>query len=95
MKKCVNTSKLGLWVEFFVVTVIDIHQLNLGLFGTSKFLVENSLKICVFFIFFSNKSTIFNVFKEKSIPNEKQRYFIVGHCIIFSNFFCLVMSYEP
>ncbi len=33
--------------------------------------------------------------KKKPIPNEKERDFIVGHCIIFSDFFCLVMSYQP
>jgi hypothetical protein len=31
----------------------------------------------------------------KPILDEKERDFIVGHCIIFSDFFCLVMSYEP
>jgi hypothetical protein len=30
MKNCVHTSKLGLQVEFFVVTIIDIHQFILG-----------------------------------------------------------------
>jgi hypothetical protein len=38
-------------MNFFVVTIIDIHQLNLGPFGSLRFLVENSLKICVSFIF--------------------------------------------
>ncbi len=33
--------------------------------------------------------------KKKPIPNERKRDFIVGHYIIFSIFFCLVMSYEP
>jgi hypothetical protein len=33
--------------------------------------------------------------KKKPIPNERERDFIVGHYIIFSDFFCLVMSYEP
>jgi hypothetical protein len=33
--------------------------------------------------------------KKKPIPNEREKDFIVRHCIIFSNFFCLVMSYEP
>ncbi len=33
--------------------------------------------------------------KKKPIPNERERDFIVGHCIIFSDFFYLVMSYEP
>jgi hypothetical protein len=33
----------------------------------------------------------------KKIPilNEREREFIIGHCTIFSDFFCLVMSYEP
>jgi hypothetical protein len=33
--------------------------------------------------------------KKKPIPNERERDFIVGHCIIFSNFFFLIMIYEP
>jgi hypothetical protein len=33
--------------------------------------------------------------KKKPIPNERERDYIVGNCIIFSAFFCLVMSYEP
>ncbi len=44
MKKCIYTSKLELWVEFFVVNDIDIHQLNLRTFRSSEFLVENSLQ---------------------------------------------------
>ncbi len=32
--------------------------------------------------------------KKKPIPNDKERDFIVGHCIIFSDFLYLVMSYE-
>jgi hypothetical protein len=31
--------------------------------------------------------------KKKPIPNERERDFIVGHCSIFPNFFCLIMSY--
>jgi hypothetical protein len=82
--------------EFFVVTIIDIHQMNLGAFGNLKFLVEDSLKIFVFFLFFNNNGKIFYVFeKKKPIPNEREKYFIIGHCIIFLDFFCLVMFYEP
>jgi hypothetical protein len=33
--------------------------------------------------------------KKKPIPNEREKYFIIGHCIIFSDLFILVMSYEP
>jgi hypothetical protein len=33
--------------------------------------------------------------KKKPIPNEKKKIFVVGYCIIFSDFFCLIMSYEP
>jgi hypothetical protein len=36
---------------WFVVTIIDIYQMNLGPFGSLNFLVENSLKICVFSFF--------------------------------------------
>jgi hypothetical protein len=39
-------------VNFFVVIIIDIHQLNLGAFGSLKILVKKSLKN-VFFSFFS------------------------------------------
>jgi len=79
-------------VNFFVVTIIDIHQMNLGPFGHLNFLVENSY---VFFSFFSIiKAKYFMCLKKKPIENERERDFIVAHCIIFSNFFCLVMSYE-
>jgi hypothetical protein len=53
-------------VNFFVVTIIDINQMNLGPFESLKILAENSLKLCVFFIFFSTKSQIFYVFEEKT-----------------------------
>jgi hypothetical protein len=33
--------------------------------------------------------------KKKPVPNERERNVIVGHYIIFSDLFCLVMSYEP
>jgi hypothetical protein len=58
-----------------VVTIIDIHQLNLGPFGTLKFLAKNSLKICVFFIFFNNESKTFYVFEEKSNTKSKKKRF--------------------
>jgi hypothetical protein len=38
-----------------MVTIIDIHQLNLGPFGSLKILVENSLEICFFLIFLAKK----------------------------------------
>jgi len=60
-------------VKFFVLTIIDIHQLNLGLFGSFKILVENSLKICVFFIFINNKSKIFYVFILKNQYQMKDK----------------------
>ncbi len=34
-----------------MVNDIDIHQLNMASFESLNFLVENSLKICVFFFF--------------------------------------------
>jgi hypothetical protein len=71
-------------VKFFVVA---INQLNLRPFGSLKLLVENSLKICGFFIFFSNKGKIFYVFKEKINTKRREKDFIVEHCIIFSIFF--------
>jgi hypothetical protein len=49
-----------------MITIIDIHQLNLGTFGSLKILAENSLNICVFFLFFNNKGKIFDVFEEKT-----------------------------
>jgi hypothetical protein len=58
-------------------------------------LVENSLKICVFLKKSAMKEKYFMYLKKKPIPNERKKDFIVGHCIIFSNFFFLVMSYEP
>jgi hypothetical protein len=68
--------------------------MNLGPFGSLNFLVENSLKMC-FFIFLAIKAKYLMYLKEKPIPIERERDFIVRHCTIFSNFFCLIMSYEP
>jgi hypothetical protein len=42
MKDCIHISKLGLWAKFFVVTIIDIHKINLRPFRSLKYLVENS-----------------------------------------------------
>ncbi len=82
-------------MKCFLVIIIGIHQMNLGPFGSLKFLVENSLK-CVFFSFFSTiKAKYFMYLKKIPIPNEGEKYFIIEHCIIFSDFFCLIMSYEP
>jgi hypothetical protein len=64
-ENCIHTSKLGSWVKFCVVTIIDINQLNLGLFGGLTFLVESSLKICVFFIFSTIKAKYFMYLKKK------------------------------
>ncbi len=82
-------------MKLFVVTIIDIHQLNLGPFGSFKFLVKNSLKNVFFFIFLAIKEKYFMYLKKKPIRNEREKDFIIGHCIIFSDFFCLIMSYEP
>ncbi len=46
MKNCKYTSKLRLQMVF--MNDIDIHQLNLGPFGSVKHLVENPFKKCVF-----------------------------------------------
>jgi thioredoxin-related protein len=76
-----------------VVTIIDIHQLNLGPFGSLNFWLKIHSKYVFFFSAIKAKYCMY--LKKKLIPNEKERDFIVGHCIIFSDFFCLVMSYEP
>jgi hypothetical protein len=39
----------------------------------------------------NNKGKIFYVFKEKTY---QMKVFIVGHCIIFSDLFCLIFFYE-
>jgi hypothetical protein len=77
-----------------MVTIIDIHQLNLGPFGNLHLLAENSLKKIFFFIFFNNKNKLFYALKEKTTPIERKKDLIVEHCIIFFNFLFLVMSYE-
>jgi hypothetical protein len=63
--------------------------LNLRPFGSSKILVEDSLKRFFFPIFPTIKAKKMYL-KKKPILNEKERDFIIGHCIILSNFFCLV-----
>jgi hypothetical protein len=85
----------GIFGEIFCGQWYYIHQLNIGPFGGLKFLVENSLKICVFFMFFNNKGKIIYVFKEKSNIKWKKNKFYSWALHFFSDFFCLVMSYEP
>jgi hypothetical protein len=58
--------------------------MNLGSFGSLNFLVENSLKICVFSFFSAIKAKYFMYLTKKQIQNEREREFIVGHCTIFS-----------
>jgi len=53
-------------VKCFLVIIIGIHQMNLGPFGSLKFLVENSLKCVFFFIFFNNKGKIFYLFEKNT-----------------------------
>jgi hypothetical protein len=55
---------------------------NLRQFGSLNFWLKIHLK----YVFFKKKI---------NNKNEIERNFIVGHCIIFSNFFCLIISYEP
>jgi hypothetical protein len=60
-------------------------------------LVENSLKNVFFSFILTIKAKYFMCLKKKPIPNEKKKKkkkkkkkdLIVGHCIIFSNFFFL------
>jgi hypothetical protein len=51
LKICIYTSKLTLWVNFFMVYDIDTHQLNLRPFRNLKFLDEILFKNCVFCIY--------------------------------------------
>jgi hypothetical protein len=77
-----------------VVTIIDINQ-NLGPFESLKFLAENSLKLSVFFFFFSTKSQIFYVFEEKTNTKRKRKRFYSWKLHHFFRFIFLVMCYEP
>jgi hypothetical protein len=54
-----------------MVTNIDIQQLNLGPFGSLKFLVENLLKVCFFSFFSAIKEKYIMYLKKKPIPNER------------------------
>jgi hypothetical protein len=67
------------WI-FFMMYDIDIHQLILGQFRNWKFLDEIPLKKCLK--------------KKKKLSFQRRGDFIDGHCIKFSNFFCLVMFHE-
>jgi hypothetical protein len=70
-------------VDFFVVTIIDIHQLNLGPFGGLNFLLKIHSKY-VFFSFVSEikeKYCMYLFFKP--IPNEKERDFKLGIALFF------------
>jgi hypothetical protein len=42
----------------------------------------------------NNQGKIIYVFKEKNQYQMKEKEILL-HCIMFLNFFCLVMSYEP
>jgi hypothetical protein len=54
---------------FFVVSGIDVHQLNLKPFRSLQFLVENPFKKCVFFALLK-QNCIINFFFGKK-PNGK------------------------
>ncbi len=59
-------------MEFFVVTIIDIHQLNLGPFGSLNFWLKIHSKF-VFFSFFSTIKTKYCMYlKKKPIQNEEK-----------------------
>ncbi len=49
-------------MDFFVVTIIDIHQLNLGPFGSLNFWLKIHSKYVFFSFFFNNKNKILYVF---------------------------------
>jgi hypothetical protein len=98
MKNCIHTLKLGLWVEFFGEFFCGQYYWYTSIESRAiwKFKVFgwNFIKIYIF-----KKITIkvkYSMYlKKKSTPNERERDFIVGHCINFSDFFCLVMFHEP
>ncbi len=77
----------GIFGEIFCGQWYYIHQLNLGSFGGLKFLVEISLKICVFFMFFNNKRKIIYVFKEKTNIKWKINKFYSWALHYFFRFF--------
>ncbi len=98
MKNYIHTSKIRLWVEFFgeffcghyywytLIESMVIWKLkNFGL----KF-----IKSMCFFHFLVINTKYFMYLKKKK-PNERKKDFIVGYCIIFSDFFCLLVTYEP
>jgi hypothetical protein len=49
--------------------------MNLGPFGSSKFLVKNSLKIFIFSFTLAIKEKYFMYLKKKPIPNERERFY--------------------
>jgi len=77
-------------VNFFEVYDIDIHELNLEPFKDLKFLDEISLKKCVFFVLLKNKFIVILFLRRKPLQYQRGNFFIDGHSIIFSIFFCLV-----
>jgi hypothetical protein len=57
----------------FVVNDIDIHQLNIGPFGSLKLLVENPFKKYVFLHFLSNECIInFSIFEKSTILRKRK-----------------------
>jgi hypothetical protein len=70
-------------MNFFVMSDIDVHQLNLRPFKILYFLVENPFKKCVFLQFLNNKCIINYYFWEKTVILRKREDFISGHCIFF------------
>jgi hypothetical protein len=70
-------------MEFFVVTIIDIHQLNLGPFGNLIFWLKIHSTYVFFSFFLVIKTKYYMYLKKKPIPNERKRDFVVRHCNIF------------
>jgi hypothetical protein len=99
MKNCTHISKLRLWVDFFWWNFFGHYYWytpnesraiwKFKIFGW-KF-----IKNMCFFIFPAIKANYLMYFFINPIPNERECDFVVGHYTIFSDFFCLVMSYEP
>jgi hypothetical protein len=97
MKNCIHTSKLGLWVEFFGEFFCGHYywytSIEYRAIWKFKIFDWKFIKDMCFIHFFSNKKIILCIWR-KNQYQMKEKIFIVGHCIIFSDFFCLVMFYE-
>jgi hypothetical protein len=78
-------------MNFFVMNVIDIHQLNLGKFRFFFFFGLISTPKIGFFHFLNNNAKQLCALGQKLVPLEREKKEKIGHGFIFPFLFHLII----